>query len=1133
MPAGFSLDQNDQFGRAVGPLGDLNNDGVPDVAIGVFSDDDGGAGRGAVYLLFLSSDGTCGSFQKLSMSYGMPAGFALDAGDNFGASVSMIGDLNGDGVADLAVGALGDDDGNLGAGAVYILRLTTSGTATSFTKLSASYGMPAVFSLEEDAQFGQSVSYVGDANGDGVADLLVGAPGDDDAAVDSGAVYLIYLTTDGRGKAYTKMSASSGMSAGFTLGAQDKFGASLASLGDLNSDGCLDLLVGAIGDDDGAAGGGAVYAVFLHDVKAIAVHVAQKRGFPTLRPTPVPTSQPTPVPSQVPTPLPTLPPSPLPSPLPSLGPTPLPTLPPSPLPTPLPTPEPTPLPTAQPTPLPTSQPTPLPSTQPTPLPTGQPTPLPSAQPTPLPTIQPTSLPTSQPTSLPSAQPIPLPTIRPTALPTAQPSSLPTRQPSPLPTAQPTGLPTAQPTPLPTSQPTPEPSPRPSPSPTPQPSSSPTLTPSPPPTLQPTPLPTAPPTPTPTPRPSPLPTTPVPTSEEFVTLSATLTVSAPSPEDLTLGVVSNALVGHLAGVDPTRPKALTIYEVNSVLGEIQVVTFEFGAVINLLGYATAAEFKAAVESAMSAGTEDGSIGAALSATCECQAALYAASFDLGAEYPTLHPTPLPTLSPSSLPTLAPTNVPSPLPSPAPSLVPTSQPTSSPTRPPTALPSLPPSPRPTGAPSHAPTASFAPTTGTKRPTLAPSPLPTLAPSPVPTFDPVPGVTVEAKSDPLVVYEAGPNSTNFFKIRLDSMPLSNVTVSFYSARSLVTIDPKRVVFTWRDWRALKRVRVAGVYDPIDQPVDHSWDQLRLEVSSPDSMPDCLASGRPNCGLGALYGAADFPLPRVNLTVVDTDKSAVLIDLLAVAAAEAGRSPLNATYDNFGDPLTAARYLVKLASEPTAPVVVTVGGLGAFAAAHPGNVTLDASNWADGVPVEILASAPTARRPVCRSGGRFCPAMVAARLLNVTHSAASSDVNYAGLAAQTFQVRASVVYDAAEPPAVAGAAQFADTLNSLAVTLDSATDLGGLRGVFPCQRLIALSTAELASLLGLGAACRWASAWKLKVVLGSGATVLPGDALPLYDLTLKAADPGASLFATNQSFTVAPPARPVSPSAALGTTC
>ena len=117
-----TLDDSDRFGGSIANIGDLDNDGVTDLIVGVDGDDDGGASRGAVYVLFMNTDGTVKSFQKISDTDGSFTA-TLDNGDNFGKSIANIGDLDNDGVTDFVVGAFKDDDGGTDRGAVYVLFL--------------------------------------------------------------------------------------------------------------------------------------------------------------------------------------------------------------------------------------------------------------------------------------------------------------------------------------------------------------------------------------------------------------------------------------------------------------------------------------------------------------------------------------------------------------------------------------------------------------------------------------------------------------------------------------------------------------------------------------------------------------------------------------------------------------------------------------------------------------------------------------------------------------------------------------------------------------------------------------------------------------------------------------------------
>ena len=110
------LDNNDWFGNAAG-LGDLDGDGFADLAVGAAQDGDNGTRHGAVWILFLNADGTVDRHQKINETNGGFDGELIDWA-YFGWATEAIGDVDGDGVIDLAVGATGDTDGGIDAGAV-------------------------------------------------------------------------------------------------------------------------------------------------------------------------------------------------------------------------------------------------------------------------------------------------------------------------------------------------------------------------------------------------------------------------------------------------------------------------------------------------------------------------------------------------------------------------------------------------------------------------------------------------------------------------------------------------------------------------------------------------------------------------------------------------------------------------------------------------------------------------------------------------------------------------------------------------------------------------------------------------------------------------------------------------------
>jgi hypothetical protein len=198
----------DLFGSSAASLGDLDGDDVTDIAVGARGDDDGSSDAGAVYVLFLNSNGTVGSSVKISRSQGNFTGY-LEAFDRFGTSIASIGDLNGDDVTDIAVGALGDDDGQGLAGAVYVLFLKEEGKVRFFQKISSTQGGLRASPDSADG-FGMSVARVGDLGGDGVGELAVGAAGDDDGGSAAGATYVLFLDRLGRSRYFQKISNSQG-----------------------------------------------------------------------------------------------------------------------------------------------------------------------------------------------------------------------------------------------------------------------------------------------------------------------------------------------------------------------------------------------------------------------------------------------------------------------------------------------------------------------------------------------------------------------------------------------------------------------------------------------------------------------------------------------------------------------------------------------------------------------------------------------------------------------------------------------------------------------------------------------------------------------------------------------------------
>ncbi len=276
----------DFLGRSVSSAGDVNGDGYADIIVGTNQGDDGGASAGEAYVIWGQADkqyGTLDSDRRRVVDTTTlgDAGFIIrgdKGGDGLGISVSSAGDANGDGYADLIVGANRGDDGGTDAGEAYVIwgqadnaygTLGSNGRQIVDTTALGDAG----FIIQGNAAFdhlGISVSAAGDVNGDGYADLIVGAPWGDDGERNAGETYLIWgqadkrygtLGSDGRRVVDTTVLGD----AGFIIQgdvASAQLGIWVSSAGDVNGDGHADLIVGANRSDDGGSTAGVAYVIW-------------------------------------------------------------------------------------------------------------------------------------------------------------------------------------------------------------------------------------------------------------------------------------------------------------------------------------------------------------------------------------------------------------------------------------------------------------------------------------------------------------------------------------------------------------------------------------------------------------------------------------------------------------------------------------------------------------------------------------------------------------------------------------------------------------------------------------------------------------------------------------------------------
>jgi len=234
------------LGQAIS-TGDMDLDGADDVALGAYLASSN-AGRVGVWG---ATDIGGGAEDLQTQSTVLFTGVA--SGDNLGFSLAMDDDLDGDGSADLVMGAPAQAS-TTAAGAVYIYY----GVDTLSGSLSASTADAILTGAAAADRLGYAVATLGDTNGDGFGDFVVTADRNDSSATNAGAVYV--YTTDPSGTAAVASGASTVIRGEV---AEDVFGRSVASIGDIDDDGGADMLVGATAWDLGSiSGAGAAYLFY-------------------------------------------------------------------------------------------------------------------------------------------------------------------------------------------------------------------------------------------------------------------------------------------------------------------------------------------------------------------------------------------------------------------------------------------------------------------------------------------------------------------------------------------------------------------------------------------------------------------------------------------------------------------------------------------------------------------------------------------------------------------------------------------------------------------------------------------------------------------------------------------------------